>query len=121
MSAKTVFPSALLLTALSLCTARGQSPAQKGQPELLPGPKGVPGTAAPLMPAPALPSPGAAAQTPPDGPAPSALPAGPASPSAWITGANRAGNCCGPLGGDGPVQTELFLRTGPAFNLGGSG
>jgi hypothetical protein len=54
---------------------------------------------------------------PPDGPlAPVAN--GPIGPSTYITG-SRA-NCCGPVGGDGPICSEFFVRIGASINLGGS-
>ncbi|MBL8792954.1 MAG: hypothetical protein JNM56_03550 [Planctomycetia bacterium] len=37
--------------------------------------------------------------------------------SHWMTYAQP--NCCGPVGGDGPIWTELYARTGFAFVVGG--
>jgi hypothetical protein len=52
----------------------------------------------------------AAAEAPP--------PAGSAGPDDWIT-YRRPQSCFCPLGGDGPIQTELYLRVGPDFPVGG--
>jgi len=39
-------------------------------------------------------------------------------PSSWITYSH--GECCGPVGGDGPIIMELYLREGFALEVGGS-
>jgi hypothetical protein len=72
--------------------------------------------------------------TPPDRPANGLAgvdptqPAGPGSEAAppaakpaprlsdWITYTRPCG-CCGPIGDDGPIRSELYVRTGPAFLL----
>jgi hypothetical protein len=108
MSAKIVFPSALVLTALSLCAARAQTPpAMTGYPQGAPaaspggssyGPSPAPGS---------LPN-----GSPSDGALPAAPgPLGPAGLSDYIT-YKRPHGCCGPVGGDGPIMTEIFLRSG---------
>jgi hypothetical protein len=38
--------------------------------------------------------------------------------SNWITYSH--GDCCGPVGGDGPIVMELYIRTGVALEVGGS-
>jgi hypothetical protein len=115
MSAKIIFPSALVLTALSLCAARGQTPpaAPTGglnYPQAAPAP-GVPpqvweGGQAPN---------GAA---PPNG-APAPAPLAPAGLSSWIT-YDRPKGCCGPVGANGPITTEVFFRAGASFVLNNS-
>jgi hypothetical protein len=40
---------------------------------------------------------------------------GPSSgPSAWIRYSHNRAECCGPMGGDGPIAIELYFRTGPS-------
>lgn len=56
-------------------------------------------------------------------PVPAALSVGQPSPQAamsdsWIY--QRDPHCCGPIGGDGPIGGELYLRGGPNIILGGS-
>jgi hypothetical protein len=41
----------------------------------------------------------------------------PASLSSWITYTHP--DCCGPIGADGPIRGELYLRTGPSFPVEG--
>jgi hypothetical protein len=55
---------------------------------------------------------------PPPGEAPSAAPAG-SFPmlSSWLRYSRPA--CCCPVGANGPIQTEIFLRTGPSLVVGG--
>lgn len=38
-------------------------------------------------------------------------------PSDWIRYSQPV--CCGPVGGDGPIKSELYVRTGPNFVMGG--
>lgn len=45
------------------------------------------------------------------------LPAGTIT-SPWLTGSSL--NCCGPVGGHGPIGSELYLRTGPSIPIGGN-
>ncbi|MCC6418188.1 MAG: hypothetical protein IT429_08035 [Gemmataceae bacterium] len=96
MSAKTAFSSALVLAALSVCAARAQAP-------------------------PAMPYPQAAV---PEGidalnpPPPPNVPGPPGHVSNWIS-YKRPWSCCGPLGGNGPVGTELFIRSGISVVAGG--
>lgn len=98
MSAKTVFPCALVLALLGMAAARAQDVAAP--------PSGRDAYSAPTA--------GAGAGTgeavpPPSGPVPGQL-------STWIT-YPRPG-CCGPLG-DRPIATELFLRVGPSLPVKG--
>jgi hypothetical protein len=37
--------------------------------------------------------------------------------SSWL--AYPRPDCCGPIGGDGPIKEELFVRTGPSLAIGG--
>ena len=111
MSAKIVFPSALVLTALSLCVARGQTPPPAiGE---IPYPQ-----AAPVPGVPSRVWEGGAA---PDGTAPPTSPAplAPAGLSSWIT-YDRPKGCCGPIGANGPITTEVFLRAGASIVLNNS-
>lgn len=39
--------------------------------------------------------------------------------SSWMTG--KRCNCCGPLGGFGPIDPEIYIRTGPNLITGGRG
>src|SRR5262245_33899547 len=40
-------------------------------------------------------------------------------PSAWIRYTHNRVECCGPVGGDGPIATELYFRTGPSVPAAG--
>jgi hypothetical protein len=73
------------------------------------GPSSAP--TAPLSP-PTLPAPGAVPAAV-DGPVPP--PTGPHL-SDYILGPAKC-DCCGPVGGDGPIATELYLRWGPSVVL----
>lgn len=42
----------------------------------------------------------------------------PPAPDDWLF-YRRPGSCCGPTGGDGPIETELYLRAGVSFPIGG--
>jgi hypothetical protein len=52
----------------------------------------------------------------PSQPAATAAPVGMHGLSSWITYSHC--DCCGPVGGDGPVTYELYTRTGPVFTFG---
>jgi hypothetical protein len=106
MSAKIAFPASLVLTALSLCAARAQTPSV-GYPT--PG-GGIPASVA----ADNASSPNGNGLPPVSGPL------GPAGQTTYQV-YPRPASCCGPIGGDGPIGTELYLRSGVAFNLGGTG
>jgi hypothetical protein len=51
------------------------------------------------------------------GPGPQPVPDAPAGLSTYIT--YPIPGCCGPIGGDGPIHTELYVRTGPSFPVEG--
>jgi hypothetical protein len=105
MSAKMVFPSALIVAALSWSAAWAQS-----TPAVTNGPEAV--------------TPVPSAATDPAQPSGTSGPAGPVSPagtpglSQWITYGGRP-DCCGPIGGNGPIKDELYLRTGPSLPVAG--
>jgi hypothetical protein len=101
MSAKLVFPSALILAALSCCATRAQAPPAAMKGTEVTGPAAAAGSEA-------LPPPDPAVPTRP--PLPPGL-------SSWITYARA--DCCGPLGGNGPIKDELYLRTGPSLPVAG--
>jgi hypothetical protein len=109
MNAKTVMTTALVWIALGLGAVRAQSmPAS-------PGPVGnvtnlPPG--APLNPPSSLP-PGAPASGPNEVPG---APYGTYSLSSWIRG-DKYG-CCDRVGGDGPIQAELFVSSGVSIPIG---
>lgn len=97
MSTKPVFPTALLLALLGATAAPGQDySAPPGPP---PGtPEKINMLAPDEMPPPTRVDP-------------------PLPPSKWVT--YTCPECCGPVGGDGPIHYELFVRTGPALHVGG--
>src|SRR4051794_27721008 len=86
MNAKVLCSCALVLTVLSACPARAEE---------LPAPTRYGGDPAPA-PVPEEP--------PAHVPAPQGL-------SSWITYTRP--DCCGPVGGQGPIKWELYGRTGP--------
>src|SRR5436309_2505124 len=94
MNAKTVFSTALVWTAVSLGTVRGQAPGAMKSNALDTLPQGPPvaGPSAPVA-------------------APQQY-----QLSSWIRGDKY--QCCDQVGCDGPVQTELFFRVGPSIVLG---
>jgi hypothetical protein len=117
MSAKAGFPSALVLIVLGLCTAQGGNPSlHAGQPAATSAPEETlladPKTLEEMLPPPktVVPAPGEA--TPPIMEKSSTF-----QLSSWIL--NPRPDCCGPVGGNGPVSTELYVRTGPALVVGG--
>lgn len=128
MSATAGFPSALFLIVLGLSTAQGGNPpAQTGGVDA-PGVGGEAKPAAPALASPELlPAPGVANEMAPNaGPMQELLaPPGEIRP----VGATRGGlsnwiqytrpGCCAPYGGNGAIQTELFLRTGGSLVVGG--
>src|SRR5262245_36300629 len=114
MSAKTVFSAALVLPLLSFCAAHAQNTTLP-MPARDPSPYAGPGTLPPGVP------PGVPNGLPNGPPLEGSMPPGPPTNghtglSPWITG-TRPG-CCGPVGGDGPICTELFFRFGASINLG---
>lgn len=108
MSSKASFPLAVLLAVVGLWTARGQDGAESNAG----GAQRPPASEA-------LPMPRDAAE----GPAPQAgqvLPTatGLTSPmSSWII--HNQTDCCGPIGGSGPINTELYFRTGTSIPAAG--
>jgi hypothetical protein len=108
MSAKASFPLAVLLTVIGFWTARGQegvalnseSPQPPPTSEVLPAPAEAPVEQAP-----------ATGQVLPTAP-------GLTSPmSSWII--HNQSDCCSPFGGSGPINTELYVRTGPSIPAAG--
>jgi len=101
MSAKLVFPSALILAALCCCATNAQAPpaAMNGAEVATPPP------------------PAANDATPPPAVAAPARPPLPPGLSTWIIGTQP--DCCGLLGGNGPIKDELYLRTGPSLPVSG--
>lgn len=79
-----------------------------------------PGSGLPYMPSPmAQPGPTAVLTAPPGTAAHSQLPPG-SVPSPWCGGSPAGAACCGPVGANGPVTYELYVRTGPNLIVGGS-
>jgi len=108
MSAKASFPLACLLTVIGLWTARGQD----GVGSNVEGAQPPPTTE--VLPAPTDPAPDLA---PPSG---QVLPRAPGltSPmSSWII--HNQNDCCSPFGGNGPINTELYIHTGPSIPAAG--
>src|SRR5581483_1427443 len=108
MSAKAIVSGALVLAVLGGLTARtaAQPPAPPaGQPEVLPPPVAPPTSPLPDVIPPPSQAPAANAGLPPG-----------TVPDPWIT-YTRPG-CCGPIGGNGPVGWEYFLRTGLSIPTG---
>jgi hypothetical protein len=105
MSAKSIVTRAVFLAVLGGWTARAAAQTPDGY--------GAPVPAAP-----------ATSPLPAVMPAPSQIPAIQASlppggvPDPWIT-YERPG-CCGPVGGDGPIGSEVYVRTGPSIPTGNS-
>jgi hypothetical protein len=118
MSAKAGFPSALVLIVLGLSTAQGGNPSlQPGQAVATPAAEDKtlladPKTLEEMLPSPKIVAPGPGEATPAIAEKPSTF-----QLSSWIL--NPRPDCCGPVGGNGPVLTELYVRTGPALIVGG--
>jgi hypothetical protein len=91
MSTKLVFPCALVLAVVGIRGAHAQ--------DLLPPPTRAEAMAGPPSAAVDATAPVAASPTP--------------MLSSWMTYPRL--DCCGPIGGDGPVRMELFARTGPSL------
>jgi hypothetical protein len=113
---KSVCLGGLAVALLSLGIAHGQGP---GYPSAGTGTVPPPATATPP---PLDPYAGISGNFPPPydvTKAPSGQPA-PAPPvlSSWITYARGPG-CCGPIGANGPIYSELYLRNGVSFPFGG--
>ncbi len=97
MSTKPVFPCALLVALLGICAARAQDNA---------APPGPP-TGAPRLPL----------MTGTNEVPPPTMITPPGKPDDWMC--YTCPDCCGPVGGDGPIHYELFLRTGPTLGVSG--
>lgn len=93
MSIKSIFPCALVLAV----AAAGASRAQERL--LYPAPQAVSAPSAPAAP-----------------PAEGAEPSQPGQ-TEWIRYSRP--NCCGQIGGDGPISSELYFQAGLAFPMGG--
>jgi hypothetical protein len=96
MNAKTVFTTALLVTAFGFGAVRGQTPGAMNPLDTVP-PPGVSNYDTDAKPA--LTEPSRNFQL-----------------SSWIRGDKYC--CCGPCGGNGPIQAEAFIRSGPSVPLG---
>src|SRR5262249_3695160 len=110
MSRTALFPGVLVSALCSCCLAKGQSP----QPAA--------GQGAPLPRAPVLTAPVAPAVPPGTRVVASAVPPGAAceggclpGPYGWAGGPD----CHGPVGGNGPVGWEVYLRSGVSLPFGG--
>ena len=101
-----IWLSSLAVALLGLSVVHGQSPDMSGLPPSMP--------AAPA----GLPMPIGVATAPGD-PAANAPPMGQHyTLSRWILG-ERCPGCCGPIGLDGPIGGEVYLRTGVSFPING--
>ena len=111
MSVKSVCLSSLVLTLLGLSAVRGQDPASPLSVDSH-GPLPYNPSGSPLGPQ----------ETTPEGrigvgPLPPSL--GPLdSPGSWLVHPRQCG-CCGPVGRNGPIGSELYLRTGINVPIGG--
>jgi hypothetical protein len=105
MSAKTIFAAALVVTVLGFATARGQTPY----------PMNGPADSA-SMPASAAPDNGPSSP-PANGPSPPVWANGRPEPPPYVT--YQRADCCGPVGGDGPILDELFMRAGISLPVSG--
>jgi hypothetical protein len=99
MSTKPVFPCALLVAVLAIGSVQAQAQDYSAPPGPSPG-------------APPQPLMTGTNEVPP----PTAV-APPAKPDDWIC--YTCPDCCGPVGGNGPILYELFLRTGPSLDISG--
>jgi hypothetical protein len=110
MSVKSVCLSGLVLTLLGLGAARGQDPASPLSVDTH-GPPPYASSGSPLGPPEAAPPAPAGHDLPP--------PLGPlAPPDTWLV-YPRPTNCCGPVGHNGPIGSEIYLRTGVSVPIGG--
>src|SRR2546423_1730904 len=97
MSWKSVCPCALVLSVLGIGAVRAQTP-------FPPAPRAIDAGAAPV------------AATGDVTPASYVTPA--TGLSDWILGTHPG--CCGPIGGDGPIRGELYLRSGVSLPVEGA-
>ncbi len=113
MSAKIIFAAALVVTVLGLTTARGQTTnPMNGPASPLSGPPDGGSMPTPPPGADNRPSPPAV-----NGPSPPVFATGHPVPPPYVT--YQRPDCCGPVGGDGPVLEELFLRAGISLPISG--
>ncbi len=119
MSAKAIVSAALFLAVIGGPAARAEELADP-PPAAPPAGAAPPGAPAPeVLPAPAAPP---TSPVPNVIPPPSQIPAAQAGlppgsvPDPWIT-YDRPG-CCGPIGGNGPIGWEYYLRTGVSIPAG---
>src|SRR5581483_6811852 len=96
MSTKLIFPCALVLAVVGIRAAHAQN--------ILPPPTRL-DTAATALETPTGETPAPTTVSPPP------------TLSSWL--AYPRLECCGPIGGDGPIQAELFARTGPSLPVEG--
>jgi hypothetical protein len=107
MSRKRICLGALVLAVLGASPLRAQEP-QPGM-DMMPAPRPIPTQDAGLQPPPVTIDPyRLQAPAPPGSESPA--PPEPGKLSSWM--AYPRVNCCGPMGRDGPIMVELFLRTG---------
>src|SRR5262249_43949747 len=107
MNGKTIWLSGLAVALLGVGVVRGQGFAG-------------PGTRPEPLPPPAVYGPGPTAPMPPGPPTQGAPPPSQFTLSKWIVGERWPG-CCGPVGGNGPIGSEVYLRTGVSLPLGNGG
>jgi hypothetical protein len=102
MRTKLVFPCTLVLAVVGAGLVRAQ--------EMPPPYRGMDSSRTPAMAsgADASRAPAAAAEA-----APATTTKPPSSLSSWITYTHS--DCCGPIGGDGPICAELYIETGPSM------
>ncbi len=136
MSAKLGFSGALVLSVLGVCAALGGEPSQPGTPPFPPAPGAgassyLPGATAVSADNAYGDHAGAVSGTPaaaPGGNGDGLLP-GPAAAASNANGGSSPGllssyitytrpECCGPIGCDGPIMGELYVRTGPSLPFG---
>src|SRR5262249_12528004 len=82
-------------------------------PETLPSPAKMPDS-----PLPGTPGYVSMPMSPANGPVPLPVPHQPPVPDDWIL-YRKCEACCGPLGGDGPLRSELYIQSGWSFPVGG--
>jgi hypothetical protein len=111
MSVKSVCLSGLVMTLLGLGAVRGQDPASPLSVDTH-GPPPYAPSGSPLGPQETTPPGPAGPGTPP----PSLGPLDP--PDTWLVHPRQCG-CCGPVGHNGPIGGELYLRTGVNVPIGG--
>ncbi len=112
MSAKTIWPCALVLAVLGVCVAPAQERTKEQAQERTPRPQKLDKQAVPFPRPEAVPQPPLSDSAPPVTPSPKH-----GELSSWIK-YGRPG-CCDPYGADGPIFTELYVRAGPSLPVAG--